>query len=322
VLLSRLDNPDEYAWRLFFYLNHQARLGSAGRADPTKKFGELDPEAPVVWETWALASGDAQSEVFRPRGEQPVEWEKLDRPKKKRRLILSINVERQMMIRELDKKLRRQSIESVFKERKSHRSQLLSGNAEEQEVRMNRAALISVAKEGMYSADGLEDLLQTARRTNDRFLIKVGAASKEVKADWQPLHDESQKKRYLWREGPTGPDGKTQVYGLVALHIITKDLPNWFWADFGHIDCESSPGKYACDRFASETHPVDRTTRGPTAIHGSHGVRKETEGTVWANYILRGTQTSFIEPNGDPTILSNPAIENGFQKSSCILCHA
>src|SRR2546423_1295494 len=61
-----LNDPDEYAWRLFFFLNHPAKLGTAGIPDASKKFGELDPDGSLVWETWALVSGDEQSEVFRP----------------------------------------------------------------------------------------------------------------------------------------------------------------------------------------------------------------------------------------------------------------
>jgi hypothetical protein len=120
---------------------------------------------------------------------------------------------------------------------------------------------------------------------------------------------------------------------LVALHVITKDLPNWFWADFGHTDCEIQKG--ACDPASikqifgddftqeeAKTEPVDPTTRGPSAPSGSNGIRKETVGSVWQNYILRGTQIDFVTPFGTPTILSNPVIENTFQNSSCLSCHA
>jgi hypothetical protein len=120
---------------------------------------------------------------------------------------------------------------------------------------------------------------------------------------------------------------------LVTLHIITKDLPNWFWADFGHVDYEVQKG--ACDPtsltqvfgdgFVQEeamTEPVDPTTRGSAAPSGSNGIRKETIGSLWQNYILRGAQIDFVTGFGAPSILSNPVIENGFQNSSCVSCHA
>jgi hypothetical protein len=67
-----LSNPAEYAWRLFLYLNHQAKPGMAGVADENKKFGNLEPGASTVWETWAMASGQDASEVYRTAGARPV----------------------------------------------------------------------------------------------------------------------------------------------------------------------------------------------------------------------------------------------------------
>ena len=114
--------------------------------------------------------------------------------------------------------------------------------------------------------------------------------------------------------------GQTEIWGLVSLHIITKDLPNWFWADFGHIDCETAAGACA-DEAPAETPLRDSTTHG-AGTAGSDGVRKETTGSKWQFYRLRGTQIDFITPFGVDTILSNPVIEGTFQKSSCMTCHS
>jgi hypothetical protein len=315
------ENPDEYAWQLFLFLNRQAQSGSAGAPDLMKKFGELDPNAPVVWETWALASRDDKSEVFLPNGAKPVEWDKLVRTDSKLGLILSSNIKLQMMIAaeevlDLNKNTVGQRIEKF-----GAGVGIFPPDRSRQEVRINRSAFDSVRDQGMFSDAGLRMLLKEARDTNNHFLISVPRGSKEIKAEWVPLTQESEKMRYFWREGP-GSDGKSQVYGLVALHITTKDLPNWFWADFGHVDCED--GQNACDGYKREewNYPVDSTTRGPSANHGSNGVRRETRGTVWENYILRGTQTEFTYATGKPTILSNPVIEKIKQRSSCISCHA
>jgi hypothetical protein len=176
----------------------------------------------------------------------------------------------------------------------------------------------------MYNRDGLEALLADAITKKDRELIQFAPGGKEVKAQWLKIVDD-QKSRYLWRE-TVSSDGARQTFGLVSLHVITKDLPNWFWADFGHIDCETQLN--ACGVPGQEpalTAPSDSTTRGPNGApgpSGSNGVRSETANTVWANYILRGTQTNFVLPDGMPTILSNPVVENGFQRSSCMTCHA
>lgn len=199
----------------------------------------------------------------------------------------------------------------------------------DQEVRQNRATFEFIIANEMYHRGGLEAKLAQAVATGNRSLINFRNASKEVKAQWYPISD-SDKSRYLWRD-VRNSDGTTTAYGLVSLHIITKDLPNWFWADFGHVDCEVQKG--ACDPVSvkqklginqeeAKTEPVDPTTRGPGAPSGSDGIRKETIGSVWQNYILRGSQIDFVTGFGSPTVLSNPVIENGFQNSSCMSCHA
>jgi hypothetical protein len=328
-------NPDEFAWQLFFYLNHQAKSGIPGVADETKKFGQLDPDASVVWETWSLASppptltnGDC-NEVYKKDGSKPVDWAKLDRTK--RALCLSPNLEREM---------------ALGGGQGTPANGFFAPAADSQEVRMNRAAYEFIARDDiqLYNLDGQQALLVNARKTFNRQLIVFPPAAKEVKAVWQIIDDtEQSRKRYLWREGvwslDGGGDGQKHVFGLVALHILTKDLSNWFWADFSHVDCESKPPVNACDISAgglkvghgneeARTDPVDKTTRGlngkgsGAGPSGTNGVRNETVGTVWSNYILRGSQTEFTRPDGEPTILSNPVIEAGFQRSSCISCHA
>lgn len=305
-----LSNPAEYAWQLFFFLNRQAKSGVAGVADDTKPFGKLDPGASVVWETWAMASGGDQSEVYRPGGARPADWTQLKRDG--RLLILDRNLER----------------EKVLAQSKRIRPQFFPTSPLDQEVRQNRATYEFIVANELYHLGGLEAKLTQARQDNNRALINFKNASKEIKAQWYPIK-EADKPRYLWREVKNS-DGTATAYGLVSLHVITKDLPNWFWADFGHVDCESQKG--ACDagnlaplgltQERALTDPVDPTTRGASPPNGKDGVRKETVGSIWQNYILRGTQTDFTTAFGVPTILSNPVIENSFQNSSCLSCHA
>lgn len=307
-----LSNSEEYAWQLFLYLNHQAKPGAAGIADENKTFGNLDPAASTVWETWAMASGQDASEVYRPNGVRPVNWDELQRGE--RRLVLDRNLERL----------------SVLTSSRRLKPLFFPNAPLEQEVRQNRAMFEFVVSKEMYHRGGLEALLGQAQSQSNRALINFPNGAKEVKAQWYPIRDVD-KPRYLTREVKNS-DGSSTAFGLVSLHIITKDLPNWFWADFGHADCEVQKG--ACDpaslkeflgdftQEAAKTEPVDPTTRGSSAPSGSNGVRKETVGSVWQNYILRGTQVDFVTPVGQATVLSNPVIENGFQNSSCMTCHA
>lgn len=305
--------PNEYAWRLFLFMNHPAKPGVAGVADGTKKLGE--DAAAVVWETWALESGSrrndavSHSEVYKADGSKPLPWDKL--PRSTRTLQLDRSLERLLVLSNSSRIAPRFDIQSP----------------DNQEVRSNQAMFEFIVTNGLYNLDGLEKLYSNAVGKNDRLYIQFPQGSKEIKAQWNPIPDD-QKGRYLWREA-TGPDGKTHPYGLVSLHVITKDLTNWFWADFGHVDCETRSGACNNQWLASvfppnqfvEQEKAQTVLRDSTTI-GSNGVRMETQGTFWQYYRLRGTETNFIDTIGQPNILSNPVIENGFQQSSCMTCHA
>ena len=77
-------------------------------------------------------------------------------------------------------------------------------------------------------------------------------------------------------------------FGLVGLHIITKDIPNWFWTTFEHVDNPQA-----------NIGNLDR--HSPPG----QGYPPEVEGTVWRFYRLRGMQVDFVTSVGRPTILGN-----------------
>jgi hypothetical protein len=214
---------------------------------------------------------------------KPVSWDKLDRSQCN--LILDQNLERLAVLTDTTRPTQRFDIKSP----------------DNQEVRANRTMFEFIVSKGIYNLEGLEKLFETAKGTNDRFLIQFPQGAKEIKAQWNPI-PEGQKSRYLWRTA-TGPDGKPHPYGLVALHIITKDLPNWFWADFGHIGCESNAE--ACDNtWLSQVFDGQFVRQEPalTSLRDnttgqSNGVRSETDGTVFQHYRLRGTQTNYERPS-------------------------
>ena len=338
-----LTNPDEYAWQLFFYISHQAQAGKAGVPDPTKKsIREFDPDRAVVWETWALASGAVlarkdgaivvstnKSEVYKKPATLPDEWDKLDRSGPKP--PLTANFKKLAPLFDLTS---RPSIRDLV---------VLAAPAgvpgDQEEVRMNRSTFDTVRSNKLYSVEGIESAAAKAKTAGTTSIVQFEGAAKEVKAQWlllpncvpdQPCPD---KERYHWRTIVNPETNKAEVFGLVSLHVITKDLPNWFWADFGHIDCET--GKGACaptgdnpDGFKADPDNVlrDSTTRGPNGTgagpSGTDGVRTETLKSKWENYRLRGTQIEFTTSEGRPLILSNPVIESSFQRSSCMTCHS
>jgi hypothetical protein len=327
-------NPDEFAWRLFLFLNHQARPGVAGVADSSKaSIRDFDPDKPVVWETWGLASGlvtrqdpsglsfvDNKSEVFKRPATQPAEWDKLDRPGPKQPLTPNLQgVFTALNIAVQPTQGGVHVLAAPFGE-----------PGGDEEVRMNRSTYETVRTKRLYSVEGLEAAAKAAKLSGQRAVVSFDSASKEVKAQWVQLTNCaaekpcSDKERYHWRVIVNPTTQQPEVWGLASLHVITKDLPNWFWADFGHVDCEAGQGPCAGFSAAAGNALRDSTTNGPGGMgpSGSNGVRTETVGSKWQNYRLRGTQINFVTAEGLPTVLSNPVIEADFQKSSCMTCHA
>jgi hypothetical protein len=297
-----VQDPDEYAWRLFLFLSRQARPGYAGVADP-KKAGvkEYDDDKDVVWETWALASSDALpggSEVFLAKGAKPVAWDKLDRARgAAKKLDHNFTAHGERLLTLDAGALRSGNIKPFF----------ALSEPEGAEVRVNRPTFDTIRDKGWYSREGLAATFAEAKKKNDREYIQFPPGAKEVKAFWLPIKEDD-KGRYHWR----ALNGKT--YGLKALHVITKDLPYWFWCDFIHTDLEPREP-------TDSIH--DATTRGPKATHGKDGVRAETAGSKWSNYRLKGSQVAFTDARGNPTHLGDQLIEHEqAARSSCITCHA
>ena len=331
-----IQNPDEYAWRLFFFLSRQALPGKAGVPDPGKPgLAQYDPDRDVVWETWALETGGLpgflgpgeknHSEVFLDKGQRPVAWDSLQR----KNPIKTLDVNLTELTSSLKAKLF--TSEGAFKP--------FITFPRDFEVRMNESTFNTVRDQGLYSVEGLEAKYKqaqqiytadisakkdpvTIRREAD--VIKFETMSKEVKAKWVKLDatDEKQKARYHWRtveEGNANGSITKEVWGLAGLHILTKDLPNWFWADFEQVDWEDKQPSGSPDPRVS----VDSTTRGPNAPAGKDGIRNETVGTKWQYYRLRGTQTNFVDREGNHLEVSNTLIEPvNFGPSSCMTCHA
>jgi hypothetical protein len=320
-------NPDEYAWQLFFFLNRQAKQGSAGEADPSKtSVRNYDDDRSVVWETWGLASGldidfssqppkilVNKSEVFKIPATSPVAWNQLDRSGTQPK-ILSPN------LKSLAVALAGTPTMGAMGTMGFHILIAPEGTSPAQdETRMNRSTYETVRSKHLYSVEGIQAAIDAAQKAGKTSLVEFDPASKEIKARWIHLANCdadancADRKRYHWRSVVV--DGQKQIWGLASLHIITKDLPNWFWADFSHIDCEKKVGACANDSEGAQTPVIDSTVP-------SGGTRAEVAGTKWAFYVLRGTETDFNAPNGVKRILSNPVIESGFQKSSCMTCHS
>jgi hypothetical protein len=151
-----------------------------------------------------------------------------------------------------------------------------------------------------------------------------------VKANWIVI-DEKDKEKFHWNYSSEG-----QLLGLVAMHIISKDLPNWFWCTFEHVD---NPGRgdfigihdsFGADPAHTPSHtttaggkyPAETRTKALLEFFEVNGFKGE-----WAdqfkNYRLKGSQVDFTDGSGRPLLLGNSVTEGGFVPSaSCITCHA
>lgn len=304
--VAALFESDRYAWRLFVALNWPANV-AAKEADSVKAFGA---PGSVVWETWRNTNPIAPDTVFRDNGADPGPW--LGGP-----AVVAARTERQfepIPLKQLAFLAAQQRIRPgggpaiVFDETVG------GGN----EVRMNVSTYEFIRENKLYNIQG-----QVAQFATGKANLKFPSNAKEVKAEWRKIR-EADKPRYHWAE-VTRNRGTKEVWGLTALHIITKDLPNWFWATFEHVD-NKTPGTLdggfvntgwltkSVDRYACPTAPYD-CEQAPLGIG--------LQGTKWENYRLRGTQIDFIDTTGIPTLLANSQTESPFQKqSSCMNCHS
>lgn len=309
-----LRQPDEFAWRLFFYINRQALDGTAGVADPRlASLRDYSDDQPTVWETWALASGTEfhsptsvvnESEVFRYPATEPVPWSALQRGTVQEKTFTTPF-----------------TISATLRNRGGVRLMVAPTgvNPGSEEVRMNRSTYDTIRNNHLWSVEGVDAAITAARTRGAISFVQFEAMAKEIKAQWIRLRDcESNPQcadlqRYHWRAVTV--NGQRQIWGLAALHVISRDLPNWFWADFSHVDCENNVG--ACQDLGGTASPIHDVTTD----NGTHP-RPETVHSKWEFYRLRGTQIDFVTSIGRPTALSNPLIEADSPRSSCMSCHA
>jgi hypothetical protein len=124
-------------------------------------------------------------------------------------------------------------------------------------------------------------------------------------------------------------------YALVALHISSRQNPNWVW---GTIEHQLNPGRcdsIGCfDSFGAETSAVLPNRLAANTQYGACPKTQQLKAlmqsanlaTVWENYCLKSTQVDYTAPDGTPYVLGNSVIEgivgNGTVAiSSCMGCH-
>jgi hypothetical protein len=204
-----------------------------------------------------------------------------------------------------------------------------------EEVRRNRAAFDYIVQNGLYTQTGL------AAAFGKPLGFPVGAV--EVKADWIPVAE-----LQSWNGTPPDQadslyhvntvkqsDGKSVAYALVALHLISKQVPNWTWATFEHWKNPSRCDAIGCHdgygAVVATVPPNAKPNQGYSDCAKSGALLAQFSeaglNQVWQNYCLKGSQGNYVSNTGAPTLLGNSVIEGlnagvPVAQSSCMTCHS
>jgi hypothetical protein len=202
-----------------------------------------------------------------------------------------------------------------------------------EEVRRNRPQFDYIVKNHLNTKAGL------AAAYAQKLDVQMPTSSLSVKGDWVPVDAllkwvpelgsvERIRKLYY-----TGVSDKVE-YALVALHVSSRQNPNWVWGTFEH---QKNPGR--CDDLGcyDSFGAVQGVVAPNRAINKQYGacakspallslMQQAKLSPVWQNYCLKSTQVDYVSPDGTPTALGNSVIErivgNGtVVASSCIGCH-
>ena len=173
----------------------------------------------------------------------------------------------------------------------------------------------------------------------------------EIKAVYEPLAAPYTFDNCHWNYGQ---DGKP--YALVALHIMSKQVPNWTWATwewsgntpdqpngnpgrsdwYGSRDAFGTTYKNAAgaqigfqapvvdEQGNPSGKPYPSGTLTPALLKMFKDAGYSDEWThEWSNYRLKGSQLEPTDATGVTTLVGNSVTEKGFvQTASCITCHA
>lgn len=310
-----VDYPSKHAWDLFLMLNHPAldRRIARGQPDCTKPIGQTGSTA--VWESWRNAGKiDVPGEVFLEGGTEPPDWNDNTIKDEKPGSVPPAAVDAMSVLGNIEA-FASSSADASFHDlalidrinpQFSPGDGVFKGKGAFGETRMNRATYEFIKKNCLWSANGL-------RRYAEAFLegkkpaIQFPTDSMEVKAAW--IDFETQKIPQDKWDTYYVAEYNGRKFGLETLHILTKDIPDWFWASFHHKDQLS---------IGSAKDPIIKGAEHEDAF----GRPKILDGTVWQNYVLGGTQIEFESSVGVPSQLSDAVVEKGFVTSSCITCHA
>jgi hypothetical protein len=204
-----------------------------------------------------------------------------------------------------------------------------------EETKRNRAQFDYIKDNHLNTKSGL------AAAFAKSFAVEMPLDAMAVKGDWVPVQTLLQWVPQLGNSANVERLYYTNTvdsveYALVALHVSSRQNPNWVWGTFEH---QMNPGRcdyIGClDSFGAE---IPMVPPNKIAVDSQYGACPKTQplkalmrnaelAPVWENYCLKSTEVDYTAADGTPYVLGNSVIEgivgNGtVAASSCIACHA
>ena len=197
-----------------------------------------------------------------------------------------------------------------------------------EETRRNLPAFTFIKDNNLYKITGLRAAFGKT--------LSFPVDSIEVKANWVAVNDipTFTNNRVTVAQAPQlyhtnrGNDGND--YALVAMHVISKLVPNWTWATFEHKDNPARCDVIGCkDAFGAQpafVPPAASTGQGYPDCTKTQALKDMLGAAdidpVYNNYCLKGSQVDFTDSTGLDVRVGNSVTENTFvPTASCMTCH-
>jgi hypothetical protein len=196
-----------------------------------------------------------------------------------------------------------------------------------EEARHNKPTFDFIVQNNLYKRSGLKAAFGKT--------LSFPADSIEVKANWVAVSDipgfTNNKVTVAQVPGlyHVNSSGGVQ-YALVAMHVISKLVPNWTWATFEHrfnparcdiLGCKDAFGAQTAfvpsNPAAGQGYPDCTKTPALTALLASANIEP-----AYVNYCLKGSQVDFVDNLGLDIRVGNSVTEDTFvATASCMTCH-
>jgi len=337
--------PDKYAWKLFAKVN--AKAGVSGttceNVQPPRNGVTDDGTGDVCWQRWA----DADLDIFAKAKATSLAWPDHREMKFLPSFLNLLQViaaehaqgppqSRQYGLLKQEEPGRYS--EADFEAAEEYEQKLLPPAAPDwlkdpklsripgEEIRLNKYAFDYVNQEQLWYQEGQKRALVCG------ITVNFPPESIAVKADWRvvgandpPSFCTGDSPEYHCTYATNGVQWK-----LVALHIISRSLPDWVWATWEHKSNKNKKENFCHPNPCEDKFGYEYDANGNPSNQPSPELAKLLVplGKEWENYRLHGTQISFTCPIGPTcpsgvTVLGNSVIEASFIKSSsCINCHS